>query len=258
LEFRISSFDFRFSSFDFLPAGCNISRSIIENGPRSNESSLPPSKRAARRLIQRALVLTGRDKQLRQHLREARLTTLWILEDWDLVWTVIIDRGKIEFERRPAKHPDLTLTWQTANEFFSYASRSFRGVVGQRATHRNKSQDVTPAKARVHVQEELDSRVRGNDVAFDGAKRRISHGPCFQGEIPRGVYPEQTGETFRRAQDDSERARNASESASPEGTLELAGNIELRRAASHLLNSFLNHLGHVLRNPVNGAGESLL
>ena len=136
----------------------------------SKESSLPPSKRAARRILQRAFVLTGRDRQLRQHIREARFTTLWILEDWDLVWTVIIDRGKIEFERRPAKHPDLTLSWQTANEFFS----------------------------------------------------------CARGD------------------------------ASPESHLELAGNPELRRVASNLLKCFIRYLGHVLRNPVDGAGESLL
>ena len=140
---------------------------MIENGTGRSESSLPPSKRAARRIIQRALVLTGRDRQLRQHLREARLATLWILEDWDLVWTVIIDRGKIEFDRRPARHPDLTFTWQTANAFFSSASLSL-------------------------------------------------------------------------------------------SALELAGNLELRRVANHLSSSFLSHLGHVLRNPVDGAGESLL
>jgi predicted lipid carrier protein YhbT len=92
------------------------------------------------------------------------------VEDWDLVWTVTIDRGKIAFQRRPAKHPDLTISWQTANEFLSCAR----------------------------------------------------------------------------------------ESASPESRLELAGNIELRRVASNLLKSFLSHLGHVLRNPVDGAGESLL
>jgi hypothetical protein len=136
----------------------------------SKESPLPPSKRAARRILQRAFVLTGRDRQLRQHIREARLTTLWTLEDWDLVWTVIIDRGRIEFERRPAKHPDLTLSWQTANEFFSCA----REVV------------------------------------------------------------------------------------STESRLELVGSLELRRAASHLLKCFFGYLAHVLRNPVDGAGDSLL
>ena len=163
----------------------------------TSESSLPPSKRAARRIIQRAFVLTGRDRQLRQHLREVRLTTLWILEDWDLVWTVIIDRGKMEFERRPAKHPDLTLTWRTAHEFFSSASSPHR------------------------------------------AKQGMLHGLCFQSEIC-GSAPIDR------------------ESALPESAPESVGNIEQRRVASHLLNSFLGHLGHVLRNPVDGAGESLL
>jgi hypothetical protein len=143
---------------------------MIQGEIESKGFSLPPSKRAARRILQRAFVLTGRDRQLRQHIREARLTTLWILEDWDLVWTVIVDRGKIEFERRPAKRPDLTLNWQTANEFFS----------------------------------------------------------CSR------------------------------EGISPENRLELAGDLELRRVASNLLKCFFGYLGHVLRNPVDGAGESLL
>jgi hypothetical protein len=143
---------------------------MTESVIRNKESSLLPSKRAARRIIQRAFVLTGRDRQLRQHLREARLTTLWVVEDWDLVWTVTIDRGKIAFERRPAKHPDLTISWRTASEFLSCAR----------------------------------------------------------------------------------------ETASPESRLELAGNIELRRVASHLLKCFLGYLGHVLRDPVDDVGESLL
>jgi hypothetical protein len=46
--------------------------------------------------------------------------------------------------------------------------------MGQRPARRNESQDLTPAQAAVHVREELDSRLRGNDVTFDGAKRRIS------------------------------------------------------------------------------------
>jgi len=77
------------------------------------------SKRAARRLIQRAFVLVGRDRNVRQHLREASVVTLWTLEDWKLAWTVELERGKVHFERRPAKHPDLTLTWRTAEEFFN-------------------------------------------------------------------------------------------------------------------------------------------
>lgn len=86
------------------------------------ESGVPRfSKRAARRLIQRAFVLAGRDKHLRQHIREAHLTTRWVLRDWELAWTVLISHGHIEFDRRPAKHPDLTLTWENASDFFTHA-----------------------------------------------------------------------------------------------------------------------------------------
>jgi hypothetical protein len=47
--------------------------------------------------------------------------------------------------------------------------------MGLRPTHGNESQPfVTPAQAGVHFREELGSRFRGNDVTFDGAKRRIS------------------------------------------------------------------------------------
>ncbi len=91
-----------------------------ENSLPQAEESGPArglSKRAARRLIQRALVLMGRDKHVRQHIREAEIISLWTLEDWDFAWTVIIDHGKIEFERRPAKKPDLTLLWKTAEGF---------------------------------------------------------------------------------------------------------------------------------------------
>ena len=77
------------------------------------------SKRAARRLIQQAFVLTGRDRSVRQHIREARLATLWVLEDWDFEWTVNLDRGKVRFDRRPARAPDVTLTWAIAEEFFT-------------------------------------------------------------------------------------------------------------------------------------------
>ena len=171
---------------------------------QSAESFLPPSKRAARRILQRAFVLAGRDKTLRQHIREARLTILWVLEDWDLVWTIIIDRGKIELARRPAKHPDLTLTWRTASEFFSSASSS-----------------VQP-------------------------KRGASRAAGYQGEIPLASARD------RNDMDAPER------SSMPEDSVELAGNAELRRVASHLLNCFFGYLGHVLRNPVDGAGESLL
>ncbi len=81
-------------------------------------ASLLLSKRAARRLIQHAFVLVGRDRKVRQHLREASVVTLWVLEDWKFAWTVELDRGKIHFDRRPARRPDLTLTWLTAESFF--------------------------------------------------------------------------------------------------------------------------------------------
>jgi len=84
------------------------------------------SKRAARRLIQRAFVLAGRDRVVRQHIREAQLTTLWVLEDWHLQWTLVLHHGKFNFERRRAKNPDLILTWKTATAFFTDAQAASR------------------------------------------------------------------------------------------------------------------------------------
>lgn len=81
------------------------------------------SKRAARRITQRAFVLMGRDKTLRQQIRESEITTLWVIEDWEMEWTVYLHRGKFEVERRPAKHPDVTLTWPTAEQFFAQVDR---------------------------------------------------------------------------------------------------------------------------------------
>jgi hypothetical protein len=78
------------------------------------------SKRGARRAIQRAFVLVGRDKHIRQHLREAELTTLWALEDWGLEWTVIFDHGRLEFHRGKVGKPCLTCTWRTAEDFFHW------------------------------------------------------------------------------------------------------------------------------------------
>ena len=79
------------------------------------------SRRAARRLIQRATVLAGRDRNVRQHIREARVTMHWVLEDWGFEWTVILDRGRVEFDRRPVKHPGVTLTWRAGPAFFASA-----------------------------------------------------------------------------------------------------------------------------------------
>ena len=93
---------------------------MTEAAPRGSELS----KRAGRRLIQRAFVLAGRNRGLRQHLRHEDLTTLWVIEDWDFRWTVNLHRGALEFERRPAKRPDLTVTWHTADAFFQCIERS--------------------------------------------------------------------------------------------------------------------------------------
>ena len=90
-----------------------------EETPSQVDPATSLSKRAARRVIQRAFVLMGRDKLLRQQIRECETITLWIVEDWELEWTVHLHRGKFEVERRPAKHPDVTLSWATAEEFFA-------------------------------------------------------------------------------------------------------------------------------------------
>jgi hypothetical protein len=92
------------------------SRSVDEGDPNIVPSRL--SKRAARRIIQRAFVLAGRDRNVRQHIREAEVTSLWIIEDWHLAWTLLVHRGRVEFDRHPTRRPDLTLTWRTAEDFF--------------------------------------------------------------------------------------------------------------------------------------------
>lgn len=89
------------------------------SGTESHSDTSSLSKRAARRLIQRAWVLTGRDRRLRQHIRELKLTTLWTIEDWGLAWTVFFERGRIEFDRRPAKRPHATFAWPSAEAFFA-------------------------------------------------------------------------------------------------------------------------------------------
>jgi hypothetical protein len=91
------------------------------------------SKRAARRIIQRAWVLTGRERRVRQHLRSADFSTLWILEDWNFTWTVVFDGGRLEFDRRPTKRPDLTFTWQSAADFFAEIETGVRAAQGFQA-----------------------------------------------------------------------------------------------------------------------------
>ena len=77
------------------------------------------SKRAAQRLVQRALVLAGRSRNLRQHIREADLSSVWCIEDWDLEWAVAIRRGVVEFDRRLPRQPSIRATWPTAQAFFA-------------------------------------------------------------------------------------------------------------------------------------------
>jgi len=89
-------------------------------GPSESTPAFPAlSKRAARRAIQRAFVLVGRDRRIRQHLREADLTTLWVLEDWGLEWTVVLDHGRLDFRRGRVGRSNLTFVWRTAEAFFS-------------------------------------------------------------------------------------------------------------------------------------------
>jgi hypothetical protein len=82
------------------------------------------SKRAAQRLIQRALVLAGRSRNVRQHIREVDLASVWTIDDWNLEWAVAIRRGKLEFDRRLPHRPDLQVTWATAEAFFADAAES--------------------------------------------------------------------------------------------------------------------------------------
>lgn len=104
------------------------------------------SKRAARRLIQRAFVLVGRDRHVRQHLREARLSMLWILEDWGFEWTVLVDKGKLAFDRRPAHKPDVVLTWGEAAAFFRAADS---GVENDDAVHMDSPPDLRRVTDRI-------------------------------------------------------------------------------------------------------------
>lgn len=91
------------------------------NEPEGAPAPQDLSKRAARRLIQRAFVLLGRNKHVRQHFREAHLKMLWVLADAEFEWSVLLDKGKVQFDRRPVRNPDITLTWARAEVFFESA-----------------------------------------------------------------------------------------------------------------------------------------
>jgi hypothetical protein len=86
------------------------------------------SKRAAQRLIQRALVLAGRSRNVRQHIREADLTSVWSIDDWGLEWAVAIRRGKLDFDRRAPHLPDIRVSWPTAEAFFHEAEEVRAGL----------------------------------------------------------------------------------------------------------------------------------
>ena len=75
------------------------------------------SKRGARRVIQRAFVLVGRERAIRQHVREVELNTQWAIEDWGLEWTVVIDHGRLEFHRGHVGEPQVSYLWETGEEF---------------------------------------------------------------------------------------------------------------------------------------------
>jgi len=77
------------------------------------------SKRAAQRLIQRAIVLAARDRNVRQHIREADLDSVWEIADWRMEWAVAIRRGRLEFDRRLPHRPDIRVTWPSAEDFFA-------------------------------------------------------------------------------------------------------------------------------------------
>lgn len=78
------------------------------------------SKRGARRVIQRAVVLMGRDKALRQKVRSVDLTTRWLIEDWGLEWTVVVAQGHIEFHRGHVGKAQVNLFWKSGDEFLSH------------------------------------------------------------------------------------------------------------------------------------------
>jgi hypothetical protein len=96
----------------------------VSHGPEFESAPGGISKRAAQRLIQRALVLAGRSRNVRQHLREADLDSVWTIEDWNLDWAVGIRRGKLDFDRRLPHRPDLQVRWATAEGFFAEAGKS--------------------------------------------------------------------------------------------------------------------------------------
>lgn len=95
----------------------------MSRSPEFQSSPSGLSKRAAQRLIQRAVVLAARSRNVKQHIREADLTSIWLIADWDLEWAVTIRRGRLDFDRRVPRQPDIRVTWPTAEEFFAQAEK---------------------------------------------------------------------------------------------------------------------------------------
>jgi hypothetical protein len=88
---------------------------------RKSEETVPAlSKRAARRVIQRAFVLVGRERAIRQHIREVELNTQWTVEDWGLEWTVQLAHGRLVFHRGHVGRPQVSYIWETGEGFMGH------------------------------------------------------------------------------------------------------------------------------------------
>jgi hypothetical protein len=88
------------------------------------------SKRGARRVIQRAFVLMGRDRALRQKLRGTELATRWRVEDWDLEWTAVMAGGRFEFFRGQTGRAPVNIHWERGEDFLAqvrHGGTSFAG-----------------------------------------------------------------------------------------------------------------------------------
>lgn len=119
------------------------------------------SKRGARRVIQRAFVLVGREKAIRQHLREVELTSHWSLDDWGLEWTVVLDYGTLEFHRGRVGRANLKYTWSSAASFFAQVKNGFVPTEGLALeSHPDHARTIEPVFA-----------------AFQAALRRVLRDP---------------------------------------------------------------------------------
>lgn len=96
----------------------------MTHAPEFESSPGGLSKRAAQRLIQRAIVLAGRSRHVKQQIREADVTSVWSIEDWNLEWAVTIRRGKLDFDRHLPRQPNIRVRWPTAEGFFAEAENA--------------------------------------------------------------------------------------------------------------------------------------